>query len=429
MTEIDQARGGVIALIGAASLVAALASGACAAGSFSPDTSCSSDADCEGEAQCLGGICQVADTSAPPAGDTGIIPGRDTDRPVDTGSPGDPRDMDGGENPGDRDSRSRPRDGDDSGGPDGSGGDTGPPDCNDQCGVGEECDNGQCVSKCQPNCTADQQCLELGDGPQCYDKCPEAQSTEGCRGSGVLCRDLNADQNQELLVCLPSQCDTTEDCQAGTCINYVNGFGACVSDGSNNIGEACDASDPNELCENGAVCIPEGVGATGTCRELCDPWNPQCSSGGYCSLLTERTDGLSFITRRQGYCNPQTDPDGNQPFQQCRASGNMCNHAVRCLGTSDPNCVKWCRTGEGDCRGTVPSQFNARGVCHNYTFPGVRELGRCVADCGSSSVRCPDGYQCRDSLCRKTCSAGSVAQDCCAGNTPCNFECPNGFCK
>lgn len=420
-------------------LAAALAClSGCASGSFSPEESCASDDACANGAQCVADVCQVLDTSPPPGGDTGPVRPEDTDTgsgPVDSGEPGDTGSPGGGEDSGqpptdtgaptDTQTSNDTGTGRDTAQPK----DTRPPDCNNQCGLGEKCEAGQCVTKCQPKCTAQQECLDIGDGPQCYATCSEAQSTNGCRGSGVLCRDLNPKQNQELLVCVPSQCDTHSDCQAGSCVDYINDFGACVSTGPKSIGQPCDRSSKNELCERGAICIPTGSGTTGTCRELCDPWNPQCSSGGYCSLLFEASNGLTFMTRRQGYCNPQTDPNGSQPFQQCRSAGNMCSHATRCVGGSNPSCIKWCRPGEGDCRGTVPSQYPTNGVCHNYTFPGIREVGRCVPKCNGSTVTCPDGFQCKNGLCRQQCSPGSVVRDCCGGSTPCNFKCPNGFCK
>ncbi|MFB6373098.1 MAG: hypothetical protein ABEN55_08280 [Bradymonadaceae bacterium] len=198
-------------------------------------------------------------------------------------------------------------------------------------------------------------------------------------------------------------CSSDEDCEQGQC-----------------IGGLCQLPDTSRPVDTGQR--PVDTDAPDVSRDTEMP-------GGDCSLFSETSRGLSFISRRQGYCNPATDPDGTAPFQQCRTSGNMCTHAVRCAGGSHPECVKWCRPGQGDCRGTGPDQYQARGVCHKYTFPGIRKIGRCVPDCGSSSVKCPDGYQCRNGMCRKECTAATVADDCCGGSSPCSFECSNGFCQ
>ena len=421
-------------------LAALVALVGCASGDFGP--ACTTDDDCDAGGRCVDNICLTPgeDTGEPTGRDTGGGDQPDTTSEDDTG--GRPDDSGGGsgdEDTGGGGGEDTTSPTDTGGGTDDTGGgggqdtnpsmDTGPSGCNDQCGLGEECENGTCVSQCQPNCTNEQQCLDLGNGqgPKCYYKCSEPQSASGCLGSDELCRDLDPDENDELLLCVPSQCQTHSDCQAGTCLHFINDHGRCAANGPKKPGEACDLASMSKRCERGAFCIRSGSGTAGTCRTLCDPWasSPGCGGGEYCSWLIDTPQGLSFLTRRQGYCNPKTDPQGNASYQQCQTQHNMCNHATRCFG-STPLCIKWCRPGEGDCQGEVPG---TPGTCYNHFFPGIDKVGRCGPRCGNTTYECQNGNVCKDNQCRIPCSSGSVAQDCCDGNTPCNYTCPNGYCE
>ncbi len=387
----------------------------CAAGELGGDE-CSGDEECPGAARCVRGECRSADG--------GLLPGSDASDAGGEGAreAGTGRDVAGGDadDPG--------RDAGPSGDVDPS--DGGGPGCPDECGVGERCEQGQCVSRCRPLCRPEQQCVDLGEGPRCYESCSEAQSAQECR-DGRLCRDVLSGEEQEMLVCAPSQCAGNDDCQSGTCLKFINGHGRCVSSGEKAIGESCDLSSGDELCEPGAFCIRESDGSSlGTCRRLCDPWaeSSSCGSETRCSLFKERSDGLSVISFRQGYCNPTVDATGSEPFADCSTNGAMCDHAVRCVGGEEATCVKWCRNS-GDCVGTAPPRFATSATCNNYVFGSVRRVGRCEPSCRTDADCTEDGMTCHDDVCRRTCEMSTVQEDCCGGSSPCRFECHEGLCR
>jgi hypothetical protein len=395
--------------------------GGCASGEISDGEECSGTDDCPAEMNCVEGIC-----TAPDAAPTADLDGGEPDvRPPEDGVV-DPRDAaDVQIDATGEDVEPRADSGDVEA--DGSEVDTGPSGCGGACGAGEICEDGECVSRCQqPSCRNDQQCADIGNGPRCYETCSEANSVEECR-EGELCRDLLGGEDDELLICMPSQCSTNEECRSGTCINGINDYGRCVASGPKAVGEACDLASRGERCKEGAYCIRESSqDTTGTCRKLCDPWadSPSCGSDAYCGLFKQRSGGLSVVSFRQGYCNPSIESERTPPFETCSADANMCTDAVRCVGTSGPVCIKWCRPGEGDCSGTAPPRFSTSATCNNYVFGGLRRLGRCEPQC-STGGDCPDGQTCRQGLCRRTCTS---AADCCDA-TPCQFECNNGLCE
>ena len=396
--------------------------GGCASGEISDGEECSVEDDCPPEMSCVEGSCTAPDTLPTADLDAGE---RDV-RPPEDGVVG-PRD--GGDakvDAADEDTESQP----DGGDVDDDAGevDTGPSVCDEDCGVGEICEEGECVSRCQqPSCRNDQQCADIGNGPRCYETCPESNSAQGCRDR-ELCRDLLAGQDEDRLICMPSQCSSNADCRSGTCVNHINDYGRCVASGPKAVGEACDLAEGAERCEDGAYCMRDSSqDTTGTCRKLCDPWadSPSCGSDAYCGMFKRRSGGLSVVSFRQGYCNPSTESERTQPFENCSADANMCSDAVRCVGTSGPVCIKWCRPGESDCLGTAPPRFATSATCNNYVFGGLRRIGRCEPQCRGDGD-CPNGQECHRGLCRRTCSSDA---DCCEGGTSCQFECNNTLCE
>jgi len=286
-------------------------------------------------------------------------------------------------------------------------------DCGGQCSFDEKCENGQCVSGCGGSCGSGELCADVGDGFECYPTCNEANSTNGCSNNGTRCIDLfRGDDSREELICDQSDCATDADCPIGTCINYVNEYGACVANGNKAPGESCSSQE----CENGAVCL----GSPGTCRTVCDPWAASCPSGTRCSLLRATSNGYSFISLRQGWCNPSTTSNGSSNLDRCSPVDAMCNDATRCLDGQRARCGKWCRPGTTDCDNTIPPSIDASGICDNYVFGGLRAVGRCVPNC-EGGYNCPDGYRCRSGLCRRECTKDS---DCCS-SSPCQFTCNN----
>jgi len=406
-------------------LVWLVVAGGCASGEISDGEKCSVEDDCPPEMSCVEGICTGPDAPSAADAEDG---GRDVRPPEDGGV--DPRDGDDGR----PDAMARDVEPEPDGGEleDGGGdADTGPEGCGGACGVGEVCEDGECVTRCDPECYDDQQCTDFGEGPKCYEECSTVGSFGEC-SDGHRCRDVLSDENRELPVCAPSQCTSNSDCRSGTCLKLRSDYGRCVASGPKAIGKSCDLDELSERCEDGAYCIRDSSqGATGTCRKVCDPWaDPSaCGSDAYCGLFKQRSGGLSFISIRQGYCNPSTESERTEPFELCSADGNMCQDAVRCVGTDTSVCTKWCRPGAGDCVGTLPPRFSGSAVCNNYTFGGIRRLGRCEPECDTDGDCSGEQATCRQGLCRQTCSSQTVAEDCCNGATPCAFECNNGLCE
>jgi hypothetical protein len=171
-------------------------------------------------------------------------------------------------------------------------------------------------------------------------------------------------------------------------------------------------------CQPGLFCLSESSGSTqGTCTTLCDLFtSPSCPNGKVCDLFSSR----------EGVCVSDIDPTGSEPYDSCSVSGNMCDHAVPCIGFVDGSngCRAFCRPGSGDCG---PTPNGASVVCNNYVSPGQRTYGLCLGpecspgDCGER--------QCVAGICRRTCSPGSEVQDCCGGTTPCDWACVNQLCE
>ena len=439
-----------LAALGALSIAMGLLLGACASGgdSGTPVESCEDKFDCpikdeKGRTiECRDGKClPVTDSTNNGGADTGID---------DTG--GDR--SDGDDETGETDS-------DD----DGGGSQFDPDDCEGNCGPAEECVNGSCVSRqqeCSPECaqgkvcdTSNGECVPIscdekgdscdvnqldqgtfwcvqlsqsGDGT-CVPKCDNEFAAGSC-ADGEYCRNLRPN-GEPALACLPSQCSTNADCTTsttqGTCINFDNHYGICFAPGPLAPGEQCSTTQGSDLCQRGYWCRTPQGSDSGVCAKLCDPWatsSSSCPSGEACTVLTNR----------QGICSDKTEATPKAPYASCSTSGNMCSDGTVCLGSSSPNCYKFCRTGEGDCDGLTFNGEPLPSTCDNYMVPGERSYGLCFPTCQTAADCCPDsnpdcGLSCHSGICRTTCSPASVAEDCCNGDTPCDFRCVGGLCE
>lgn len=310
--------------------------------------------------------------------------------------------------------------------------DTDPLSCVPACGNGEVCQNGTCVpdggggtcaqkgDSCDPSVVDQGSFWCAGDGNgggECMPKCSEAFSANGC-AVGEYCWDIGS-ATQPAPACIASQCQTDGDCTNGSCLNFDNSFGICLASGSTPEGQSCDPSVAN-TCAEGLICRQEPSGSgQGVCRTLCDPWTSTsgCPTGQMCDLYTTR----------EGVCRTETEAMPTAPFQQCTASGNMCDDGVICLGFSSGDfCVPYCRTGMGDCAGTGGG---TQVVCNNYVVAGERTWGLCLPAC-ASAADCGTGSQCQGGVCRSTCTPGNEVQDCCGGDSVnCNWTCVNGLCE
>lgn len=249
----------------------------------------------------------------------------------------------------------------------------------------------------------------------CFSKCTDPLSPSTC-GDAEYCLSIN--NNNAISYCATSECNVDTDCNngadRGSCIRLENNFGYCVASGNVQPGGTCDNSNPALRCAQGSTCTNSGV-----CRKLCDMWaSPsQCGAGERCNIYSPRI----------GICVNNPDATGAAPYSLCTTPGNYCSDGVRCVGgTSDNFCIKYCRVerdGSGfDCDSLSGS------VCNNYLSPGDRSLGRCLPTCDNDNF-CGTGGRCVSGKCRSTCTAATVAQDCCNGQSPCEWTCTNGLCE
>ena len=322
--------------------------------------------------------------------------------------------------------------------------------CTPGCGFNESCVNGSCVLDnvpCSPACEAPGYCDngaceypscaaegDVCDGnvpdqgayncltdleeqrSRCFSKCDNLYEASNCN-PGKYCLDP-VSNNPNIKVCVDSSCSVDSDCasggQTGTCVEFSNGFGTCYPDGPVGVGAACSGANG---CVNGAVCQTTG-GTSGRCRTTCDPWasRSDCGGGDRCVIFSPRT----------GVCAPVADVTGTESGDTCSVPGQYCADGVRCFSTSLSNqCYQYCRpdlAGRGDCPGST-------SICHEYLFPGQRDLGICQPECMNDQF-CGGGSRCVTGRCRSVCQTGDPVVDCCGGTTPCDWTCgASGLCE
>ena len=262
----------------------------------------------------------------------------------------------------------------------------------------------------------------------CLAKCEDALEASTCP-TGEYCWDLGPD-GAPANVCISSDCQADSECTNGTCLNFDNDFGLCLTAGTTAIGASCTPS--GNSCEVGAYCRTlDSASDIGVCSAFCDPFAaaPGCPGTEVCGPL---------FSTREALCTDDKTTVGSEPGYICDAAGSFCDDGVRCFPytSSDSACLKYCRPGTSDCSAVIPDASGgvpSDGVCDNYVFPGERTYGVCfspcasAADCGTSGVCVMQGES--QGVCRDTCSVGSEAQDCCGGTTPCRFTCVNSLCE
>lgn len=317
--------------------------------------------------------------------------------------------------------------------------------CSPECGPNETCVAGVCESACSPTCVAPQVCTENGcefpactqvgdrcQGAQpegflclvesgsnegrCFQSCEERGSRSGC-GAGQFCLAVNSTSDANY--CVESECTSTAECGAQTCLEFLDDFGLCFPGGNLPEGSACTSS--NNQCGQGFFCDTDGSSTAGVCRRLCDPFQVgSCGAQQACGEL---------VTERQALCTNTLTSPPRAAFQSCSPAGSWCGDRTLCqdFGEGQAFCIPYCRPGGNDCSGLTPA-----ALCDPYVGPAG--LGLCLPECDPLDADSCGEFECIDSgpdagLCRIPCSAGNVVQDCCNGTTPCTAMCVDNYCE
>ncbi len=243
------------------------------------------------------------------------------------------------------------------------------------CPSGTECEFGDCVEVCRPQC-----------GPRvcgfdgCDGVCGQCEGEQACNAEGQ-CVDPGSE-------CGDDVCDEGEDCalcpaDCGQCC----GDGAC----STGQGENCATCGADCGCDEGQSCDPERRQCTDDCVTQCD--GRQCGSDG-CG----------------GECAPGCNGD------------DVCNGSGRCVAPPAECGDRVCDEGE-DCA-LCPAdcgQCCGDGAC---TGGQGENCSTCPADCG-----CDQGQRCnldsRVCECAPQCQGRVCGSDGCGGQ--CNPGCGQGF--
>jgi hypothetical protein len=201
--------------------------------------------------------------------------------------------------------------------------------CATACGVGETCNQGQCIDAndcrenglgcdgftycdpasgaCLPGCAFDSQCAS---NQTCNVATHECVCQPGLTDCGVACVDLDTDER--FCGSCATACEVGETCEQGQCI------------------------DPNDCRENGLGC--DGFTycdpASGACLPGC-AFDSQCPSGQTCNVATRECVCESGLTNCDGVCvNTQFDEDNcGQCDERCR--GNQICLFGTCIGSND----------------------------------------------------------------------------------------------
>jgi len=325
------------------------------------------------------------------------------------------------------------------------------------CSVNGDCSSGACVDGvcCENACTGackscamaytgqpDGKCVVTSAGKDPHDDCtagtPEACGDDGtCDGAGA-CRKFGTSQ-----VCVAAICSGTQFQPTRTC----TGSGSCATVPPVECGAyPCSVSGcakpctMDNDCPNGNYC----VSASGLCKA-------KKINGDTCTLMNECTSGQCFDgfccnVMCNTLCGACSNAKTGQPSGQCapipagQDYDNECAVGAAC--GLDGTC-----NGNYGCRITAantPCGAAASCTGTNTFTPG----GKCdgVNTCTPGGQQpCPGGFTCLSgSACRTSCTVGTAATDCVAGNycsgSSCmptkslggscgsTSECTSGFC-
>ena len=288
----------------------------------------------------------------------------------------------------------------------------------DACTIGDTCENGQCVPGVPANCADDTPCTDDwcdaangcqhdvnsapcndGDGCTLGDQCQDGQCVSG---APVDCNDGNT--------CTADSCDASSGCvhtpAAGPCSdnNLCTGGDHCEA-GACHYDSLLECDDDNICTTDG--CDPENGCVHGLNSAPCDDDNP-CTTGDYCSLgqcvfagSLSCDDGNSCTADS---CDASSGCVHNAADGPC-SDDNLCTDGDHCEAGSchydslvdcddDNTCTNnGCDPVSGCVHTLNAAPCNDDNLC---TTGDHCSLGQCVS---GGSLSCQDSNICTDDLC------------------------------
>ena len=260
--------------------------------------------------------------------------------------------------------------------------------CNDgdACTQTDTCQAGFCVGSNPVDCTASDQCHDIGTCNPATGLC-----SDPIKPNGTGCNDGNA-------------CTQTDTCQNGSCI------------GANPV--VCTASDQ---CHDAGVCDPR----TGVCSNPAKADGAACDDGDACTT-TSCQAGFCTVTARvactpidqchdAGVCNPANGTCSNPTKADTTpcTDGNACTTGDQCVG--------------GICRPGTPVDCSSLNTA---CLEGYCANGACATRPRNEGGACgdPSGDPCNPSFCRSgVCTEEPVV---CADLGACQYSfCMGGSCQ
>ncbi len=269
--------------------------------------------------------------------------------------------------------------------------------CDNACGAGETCVEGECEAFCpstQTDCGGqcvststderhcggcDMACAagEICNAGDCELSCPAGQTA-----CGTLCVDTDANANH--CGSCGDACTAGQVCNGGTCEGECSaGLTQCGSDCVDVQTDPMHCGDCDTACpaDSGAA----GVCAAGTCRVACEPSVRDCNG----DLGASDGDGCETPV--------ETDPEN---CGACRRTCEYDNSVSACVAS---DCViTMCDDGFGDCDGVVSNGCES-------------EVGSDPFNCGACGTVCAAGEGCFSGTCApiggESCSDALVLVD------------------
>ncbi len=231
-----------------------------------------------------------------------------------------------------------------------------------QCGMGQQCVAGACVTAaCGPGtCTG---CCGMG-----FCVTPSQQNRFACGTGGAMCNQCGMGE-----VCASGTCGAPPPCDATTCpMGCCTAQGMCAMGTSNNNcgagGNSCSACGLGTRCQN-ATCVAFDGGFVGSpCTG-----NTDCSAGELCIPENSFAGASGFPG---GYCLTQCAADGGCP------GASLCTQQNTGFGSQNV-CMADCAApgAQSTCRsGYVCTPSGSAGYCRPDCFNGG------LAACGNGQT-------------------------------------------